>query len=328
MNIENKVSVIGLGMMGSTLAQLLLRERYRVTVWNRTSGKAEPLVREGAVLAPGAAAAVAASPIVVICVYDYKAANEILGPKDVASALAGRVLLQLTTGSPQEARDSEAWAQKHGAEYIAGAIQAAPSQMARPDTTILVSGAETAFQRSEPLLAIFGGNVKYLGESVGAASAMDLATLSYVYGAVLGFFHGARVCEAEGFRVDTHGSIVAEIAPGFGEFLRHEGGVIQSGNYAISESPLRISIEATERLAQAARAAGLNDEFPALIASLFQRAQAAGCADEEAAALIKVLREPVRRSSRRLSTSRTLSTSRPTAATRRETGAKLRIQIK
>lgn len=207
MNIENKVSVIGLGMMGSTLAQLLLRERYRVTVWNRTSGKAEPLVREGAVLASGAAAAVAASPIVVICVYDYKAANEILGPKDVASALAGRVLLQLTTGSPQEARDSEAWAQKHGAEYIAGAIQAAPSQMARPDTTILVSGAETAFQRSEPLLAIFGGNVKYLGESVGAASAMDLATLSYVYGAVLGFFHGARVCEAEGFRVTLTGRL-------------------------------------------------------------------------------------------------------------------------
>ena len=291
-SVQNEVSMIGLGAMGATLARLLLRQSYRVTVWNRTRAKADPLVREGAVLASSAAAAVEASPVVIICVYDYKATNEILRARDVASALAGRVLLQLTTGGPQEARDSEAWARKLGAEFVAGAIQAAPSQMARPGTTILVSGAETAFRRSEPVLKTFGGNVKYLGERVGAASAMDLATLSYVYGAVLGFFHGARVCEAEGFGVDAYGAIVAEIAPSFGEFLKHEGAVIQSGDYTISESPLRISVEATQRLAQAAQAAGLNEEFPALVASLFRRAQAAGYADEEAAALIKVLREP------------------------------------
>src|SRR5688572_30645343 len=169
-NFQNEISVIGLGKMGSTLARLLLRQGYRVTVWNRTTDKASPLVQDGALLAPSAAAAVAASPVVVVCVYDYKAANEILGAKAVASALAGRLLLQLTTGSSQEARESEAWARKHGADYLDGAIQAAPSQMARPDTTILVSGAKTAFHRSEPLLKVFGGNIKYLGEQAGAAS--------------------------------------------------------------------------------------------------------------------------------------------------------------
>lgn len=43
--------------------------------------------------------------------------------------------------------------------------------MARPDTTILVSGTEAAFRRSEPVLKVFGGNVKYLGEQVGADNA-------------------------------------------------------------------------------------------------------------------------------------------------------------
>ena len=46
-----EVSVIGLGAMGSALARTLLGHGYRVTVWNRTSAKAEPLVRDGAVLA-------------------------------------------------------------------------------------------------------------------------------------------------------------------------------------------------------------------------------------------------------------------------------------
>jgi 3-hydroxyisobutyrate dehydrogenase-like beta-hydroxyacid dehydrogenase len=286
--VQDRVSVIGLGMMGSTLAQLLLRRGYRVT--HRTSAKADPLVRDGADLAPSAAAAVGASPIVVVCVYDYKAANRFLDTEEVASALAGRVLVQLTTGSPQEARDSEVWARQQGADYVDGAIQAAPSQMARPDTMILVSGAESAFRRSEPVLKVFGGNVKYLGEQVGSASAMDLATLSYVYGAMVGFFHGARIAESEGFRVDHYGSLVAEISPTFGEFFRHEGAVIQTGNYEISQSPLRISVEATERLAQAAREGGINSQFPTFAAGFFKEAVAAGYENEEVAALIKVFR--------------------------------------
>lgn len=289
-SIDNEVSVIGLGMMGSTLARLLLSSGYRVTVWNRTAAKAGPLVQDGAVLAPSAAAAVAASPIVVICVHDYKATESIIGTKEAATAVAGRVLIQLTTGSPQDARDSEAWARKRGAEYLDGAIQAAPSQMARPDTTILVSGAESTFQRSEPVLKVFGGNVKYLGEQVGAASAMDLATLSYVYGAWVGFIHGSRIAETEGFRVDHYGSLVAEISPTFGEFFKHEGAVIQSGNYEVSESPLKISVEATERLAQAARESGINSEFPTFASGFFKRAVAAGYENEEVAALIKVFR--------------------------------------
>ena len=285
------ISVIGLGSMGSTLTRLLLRSGYSVTVWNRTSAKADPLIREGARLAPSPAAAVRASPIVVICVLDYKATNNILDMEEVASALAGRVLLQLTTGSPKEAQDSEVWAQERGADYLDGAIQAAPSQMGRPDTPIFVSGAETTFRKLEAVLKIFGGNVTYLGEAVDAASAMDLATLSYIYGSVLGFFHGARIAETSGIRVDTYGALVGSIAPTFGDFLKHEGTVIQSGNFAVTESPLKISVEATERILQQAHEARINSEFPAFAAQLFKKAAIAGYENEEAAALIKVLRE-------------------------------------
>lgn len=284
-----EASVIGLGTMGSTLAQLLLQNGYHVTIWNRTIAKAKPLVQAGAVLAPNAAAAIHASSLIVVCVHDYPATNQILDTKEVAAALTGRILIQFTTGSPQNARDSEVWVKAQGANYLDGAIQAAPSQMGRLDTPILVSGAKTAFRQSKSLLEVLGGNLIYLGEQIGAASAMDLATLSYIYGAVLGFLHGARICEAEGFRVDTYGSIVADIAPSFGEFLKHEGAVIHSGDYTVSESPLKISVEATERLLQTAQAAQINTEFPTFASELFKRAMAAGHGDEEAAALIKVL---------------------------------------
>src|SRR5918996_263690 len=54
--MKGEVSVIGLGAMGSALARALLSNGHRVTVWNRTSAKAEALVQDGAVLAHSAAA--------------------------------------------------------------------------------------------------------------------------------------------------------------------------------------------------------------------------------------------------------------------------------
>ncbi|WP_348532401.1 hypothetical protein [Pseudomonas sp. BN102] len=85
--------------------------------------------------------------------------------------------------------------------------------------------------------------------------------------------------------------VAAEISPSFGAFLQHEAGVIHRGDFRISESPLSISVEATARLAEAARQMGINSEFPRFADGLLKRAEAAGYAGEEFAALIKVLRQ-------------------------------------
>ncbi len=287
---NKRVSVLGLGSMGFTIARLYLDQGYEVTVWNRTPGKADALVAKGAVLARGAGEALRASRVAVMCVYDYRGADAILALDGVAAAMDGRLLMQLTTGSPQDARDAQVWAHTHGAAYLEGAIQAAPDQMGRPDTPLLVSGEKHVFDEAEPWLKVLAGGIVYLGEKASAAAAMDLATLSTIYGTMLGFIHGARIAEHEGFDVAEYGRIVAGIMPTFAGFLQHEGSVIQSGDFSISQSPMRISVEATQRILQAAQASGINTEFPAFAAGLFQRADAAGLGGEELAALIKLLR--------------------------------------
>ena len=288
----NAVTVIGLGAMGTRLAQLFLEQGRSVTVWNRSRDKAQALAEAGARIADTPAEAVAASPLVVMCLYDYAAVDQVLSQPGVAAAMAGRTLVQLTTGSPDEAKAAGAWAAAHGAAYLDGAIQAAPSQMGQTDTPVLISGDGEAFERAKPLLLDLAGNYTYLGARVEAAATMDLATLSYVYGAFVGFVHGANIVQSQGQDVAHFGRIVADISPSFGAFFAHEGQVIQSADFTITESPLRISVEATQRIHDFSRAAGLNTEFSALAARLFQRAQAAGLADREAAALIEVLRAP------------------------------------
>jgi len=162
--------------------------------------------------------------------------------------------------------------------------------MGQPDTMILVSGATTAFQRSEEILKILGGKLNYLGEKIGSASAMDLAVLSYTYGAALGFFHGVRIGEVEDFQADSFGAIIADFSATIGEFVKYESAVIQKGDFSATESPIRISIEAVERILKTAQESGINTEFPTFASSIFQQAKNAGYADEELAALIKVFR--------------------------------------
>jgi 3-hydroxyisobutyrate dehydrogenase-like beta-hydroxyacid dehydrogenase len=276
--------------MGATIARLFAGHGHEVTAWNRSAGKADALAPLGVRAAASAAQAIAASDAVVLIVADYRAADAILHGPGIAQAARGKLFINLGTGSPGDARAAEAWAGRHGARHLDGAIQAAPSQMGQPDTPILLSGAKPAWDQAQPLLAALGGGNLYLGEDVAAAATMDLATLSYVYGAFLGFIHGARMAETQGLDVAQYGRIVHRISPSFGAFFEHEAKVIAAGDFGITESPLRISIEATARILRESQAAGLDARVPALSAALFAEADRAGLGGEEAAALIKLLR--------------------------------------
>jgi 3-hydroxyisobutyrate dehydrogenase-like beta-hydroxyacid dehydrogenase len=289
---QTKVTVVGLGAMGATIAELFMKAGARVTVWNRTADKAARLVERGALPSRDLPAAIAASDVSFVIVSNDRAVSEILTTPGVAGALAGRSLVQLTTISPETAREGAEFARRHGAAYLSGAIQAAPGQMGQPETPLLIAGDERAWARHRDLLGTLAGGLVYLGADPGAAATMDLATLSWVYGGFLGFLQGALIARAQGVDVAEYGEMVERISPSFGAFFAHEGAVLKSGDYAARESPLRISVDATQRLLETAERSGLNTELPALVSSLFQRAARRGLLDEEVAALIKVM-EPV-----------------------------------
>ena len=72
------VTVLGLGAMGTALSRAFLAAGHPTTVWNRTRGRADPLRAAGAAVAPDVSAAVAASPLVVVCLLDTPAVDAVL----------------------------------------------------------------------------------------------------------------------------------------------------------------------------------------------------------------------------------------------------------
>ncbi|MFC7718550.1 NAD(P)-dependent oxidoreductase [Nonomuraea recticatena] len=148
------VTVIGLGLMGQALAGAFLRGGHPTTVWNRTAAKAEDLVAQGAKLADSVGDAVAASPLVIVCVSDYDAAHDLLDP--LGELLDGRVVVNLTSGTSRAARESAEWAGRRGATYLDGAIMAIPPAIGTADALILYSGPQSAFDLHAPALRSLG----------------------------------------------------------------------------------------------------------------------------------------------------------------------------
>ncbi|MEU7583721.1 NAD(P)-binding domain-containing protein [Streptomyces sp. NPDC041068] len=190
MSTPAPVTVIGLGEMGHALATALLDAGHPTTVWNRSAGKDDALVERGAVRAASVEEAVLASPLTVVCLLDYDVVRTLMSP--AADALRGRTLVNLTNGTPDQARETEVWATGLGADYLDGGIMAIPSTVATPQAFVLYSGEERHFAAHRETLEALGA-ATYLGRDVGIASLYDLALLSAMDMMFAGFFHSVAM---------------------------------------------------------------------------------------------------------------------------------------
>ncbi len=224
---SSDVSVIGLGAMGGAIANAFIAAGHGVTVWNRSPERMQPFTELGASPAADARAAVAAAPLIVICIDDYAATRELIDTQQIGKLFQERVLLQFSTGTPQEARDLESWALERRAQYLDGAILAYPREIGH-EALIAVSGKKQTFDGIESLLRALSSNVRYLGDPVGAAAALDVAILSYYVCTHLGLIHGALVCESEHVSPELLAAVIVDSMPSDTEEIRHLGRVLKT----------------------------------------------------------------------------------------------------
>ncbi len=279
-----ELTCVGLGLMGSALALAMLAARHRVTVWNRTPGKAVSLIDLGAHEARSIAEALAASPVVLICIDNYASSRALLELEGKAGRLAGRTVVSLTTGTPREAEELSAWVEAQGARYLDGAILAGPNEISSTTGDILISGNPVAWQVAQPFLTCLTGRVRHVGQQVGAAAGLDFAWLTMSFVQFIGVTHAANICRAQGIDLQAFMDIIqADIDT---ETCRLAG-IIKDADYAHPTATLQVWGEALRHIQGQARDAGIPSDIPDFIAGYFQRANAAPdqarCGRDEAA---------------------------------------------
>ena len=268
------VTVIGLGAMGARIAEVLLAGGYLTTVWNRTPGRADPLVAQGAVRAADLTEAITASPLVLVCVLDYAAAREIVEP--VAAELTGRTLIHYTTGTPRQAREMAEWAAGRGIEYVDSGMMAIPPMIGNDGARCLYSGSKDAFERYRSGLELLG-TAEFFGEDAGLASLQDLALLSAMYGMFAGFFHGAALVGSAGVSAADFAEQAAAWVTAMTGGLAHHAAFIDAGDYATAdEQTIAFNKSAFDTIVQASREEGVAVDFVAPLQELLARQLAEG----------------------------------------------------
>jgi 3-hydroxyisobutyrate dehydrogenase-like beta-hydroxyacid dehydrogenase len=283
---NTQISVLGLGKMGSALARCFIDNDYTVTVWNRSAAKAKAFAGK-ATAAASAAAACAQADLIVMCVADYTVAHDVLGAEDVKRALQGKTLVQLSSGTPEDARRSEAWARDHGIGYLDAAILNYPAGVGDENTAIFYSGDKSLFDKFKTDLTVLGGLTQHVGVRVGAAGALDCALLDFYYAASAGLLHAAALCEAEQVPLADYFAGVEALMPILQHTAAAAGAMVSAREYAGDQATLDVHLAAIKNIQRASADSGLANEIPDALVKTFSRPVAGGRGDEELPAIFE-----------------------------------------
>lgn len=282
-----RVTVLGLGRMGTAIARAFLNDGYRTTVWNRTDAKAGVLTAEGAVHADDVTAAVEAGPLLIVPLLDPGAVRQALEP--AAPCLAGRTVVGLANGTPQQARDLAAWVAGHDADYLDGAMMALPHTVATPEAFFFYSGPERAYAEHRTALEVMA-IAHHVGADPAAAEVHSLAVLGTGYAALTGFLHAAALLETFGTDPQTLAPAAAAWLRGMAAFLPELAGQAGSGRYGDAASTIDLNRPAVDALIAVSGERGVDPALHRPLKELLDRRSADGHGDDSFAAVYELLR--------------------------------------
>ncbi|MDI1444339.1 NAD(P)-binding domain-containing protein [Polyangium sp. 6x1] len=288
MSHKETVSIVGLGQMGSALARAYINAGHRVTVWNRTPSKAEPFQGQAKV-AETPAQACSESDLTIVVVSNYEASDQVLHTPLVAQAAKGRTLVQLTSGTPNDARSGAAWASEHGINYLDGCILVYPSYIGREETAVLYSGSKGLYERHASTLRVLGGASAHVGEPIGAAATLDCAVLECFYGATLSFLHGAAICASEKFPLDAYRAGFQAILPVIAITADMCTKMLATGDFKGTDATLDVHTGCLQHIVRVSQENNVDRRIPELILSYFKRALELGHGTDEMAAVFNAI---------------------------------------
>ncbi len=209
------VSVLGLGTMGAALAGRLLETGHDVTVWNRSPGKAGPLVERGAREAGSLQDAVSGAEVVITLVTNDAAVRSLAVDSNVVGMLPDNAaLVDMSTVSPDTSR--AVGKATPGGRFVDAPILGGPEPFAAGRARLLLGGDRALIERLNPLWDDLSSGHYYTGPN-GTATTLKLLSNHLLVGGTQLLMEAVVTAQAHGFDNDVlrdvFGSTPA-IAPG------------------------------------------------------------------------------------------------------------------
>jgi 3-hydroxyisobutyrate dehydrogenase len=195
-----KIAFIGLGVMGYPMAGHLAKAGHRVTVFNRTSAKAEQWVAQhGGHAAPTPARAAEGAAFVVTCVgNDDDLRQVIIGADGVLHRMQpGAICIDHTTTSAHVAKELDAAAKERGLAFIDAPVSGGQAGAENGVLTVMAGADQQAFDKAEPVMTAYARSVKRLGP-VGSGQLTKMVNQICIAGLLQGLAEGVHFARLAG----------------------------------------------------------------------------------------------------------------------------------
>lgn len=171
-----KIGFLGLGKMGAPMAHRLIAAGHELSVWNRTEGRTEPLLREGAIAAGTPAEAELGADAVITMLFDDYANEEVLfGPNGLIDALTPATLhisCSTISGALSERLTREH--AKRGIPFVAAPVFGRPNIAEEGRLWVVMAGNSDAIDRARPVMQPLSRGISIVGTEPKQAHALKL----------------------------------------------------------------------------------------------------------------------------------------------------------
>jgi len=195
---------VGLGVMGGEMVNRLLGKGHTVTGYNRTRAKAEWLVKRGMKWADSPRAVSTAADITFSMVTNSAALEAIVeGPDGVLASLsAGKILVDMSTVSPEVSQSIAAKVRQKGSDMLDAPVSGSVITLQEGKLSVMVGGRAETFERVKSVLYDLGPKVTHVGDN-GLALVMKIATNLSLAVQMLAFSEGVLLAEKSGIARET-----------------------------------------------------------------------------------------------------------------------------
>lgn len=164
---DKVIGFIGTGVMGSSMVRRLLAAHYQVIIYNRTKGKAEALINEGATWGESPMEVAQQAQVIITMVgYPYDVEEVYFGPHGIiTNAHTGSLLVDMTTSTPTLAKKISEEAVKHHLQAVDAPVSGGDIGAKNGTLSIMIGGSQEAVAKLQPIFSVLGNNIVYQGEA-------------------------------------------------------------------------------------------------------------------------------------------------------------------
>ncbi len=211
-----KIAFLGLGVMGYPMAGHLQKAGHDVTVYNRTSAKADSWVSAyGGASAATPAAAAQGQDFVMACVgNDDDLRSVCLGDTGALGAMgAGAIFVDHTTVSAKVTAELYEAAESKGVQFVDAPVSGGQAGAENGQLGIMCGGDLAAYDAAEAVMSVYAKACRRMGES-GAGQLTKMVNQICIAGLVQGLSEGLHFAEKAGLDIREVVSVISQGAAG------------------------------------------------------------------------------------------------------------------